>query len=61
MRATVPALALFLALNSMSNESFASAPDVELLLLFLCALCGAAVGHGQPRAEHRQASDAPLP
>jgi exopolysaccharide production protein ExoQ len=61
VRATVPALALFLTLNSMSNESFSAAPDVELLLVFLCALCGAAVGHGQPRAEHRQASDAPLP
>jgi O-antigen ligase len=40
VRATVPALIVFLTLNSMSNESFAAAPDIELLLVFMCALCG---------------------
>jgi len=55
VRATVPALMLFLTLNSMSNESFAAAPDIELFLVFLCALCAAS---GHPRA-HLQASGAP--
>jgi O-antigen ligase len=54
VRATVPALMLFLTLNSVSNESFAAAPDIELFLVFLCALCGAS---GSPRA-HLQASGA---
>jgi O-antigen ligase len=42
IRATVPALVLFLTLNSMSNESFSAAPDIELLILFICAMCGSA-------------------
>ena len=38
-RATVAALLTFLVLNSISTESFAGAPGVETLLLFICALC----------------------
>lgn len=52
VRVTVPALVVFVTLNSMSNESFAAAPDIELLLVFLCALCGASGrpgGHLQTR------------
>jgi O-antigen ligase len=49
VRATVPALTIFLALNSMSNESFAAAPDIELLVIFVCALCGTAMQSGPLR------------
>ena len=48
VRATVPALMLFLAVNALSSESFAAAPDIDLLLVFLCALCGATIGRPRP-------------
>jgi hypothetical protein len=47
MRGTVAALTVFLTLNSLSNESFAAAPDVELFMLFVCALCW---GHAKTSA-----------
>jgi O-antigen ligase len=40
--ATVPALMVFLVLNSFSTESFAGVPGFETLLLFVCVLCSAA-------------------
>jgi hypothetical protein len=42
VRATIVALAIFLALNAMSTESFAAVPHFETLLLFVCALCASA-------------------
>lgn len=48
-RVTAPALVVFTLLCALSNENFAAAPDVELLLVFLYGLCGAA-GRTDPRA-----------
>jgi O-antigen ligase len=49
VRATVPALMLFLVVNSLSSESFGAAPDIELMAIFLCAVCGT-VPHNRPLA-----------
>jgi O-antigen ligase len=40
----VAALMVFLALNSVSTESFAGAPGFETLVLFVCVLCTGAAG-----------------
>lgn len=44
-RATIAALMVFLALNSISTESFAGPPTFETLLLFICALCASGAAH----------------
>jgi O-antigen ligase len=40
-RATLAALVVFLAVNSIATESFAGAPGIETLVLFVCALSAA--------------------
>jgi O-antigen ligase len=40
-RGTIAALMVFLVLNSVSDETFAGAPGIQALLLFLCALAAA--------------------
>jgi O-antigen ligase len=41
LRALVLSLMVFLALNSITTESFAGSPGFETLLLFMCVLCTA--------------------
>lgn len=48
--AAAAALIVFLALNSVSTESFAGAPGLETLLLFVCALCATGAGSGAQSA-----------
>jgi O-antigen ligase len=38
-RATLTCLVVFLAINSISTESFAGTPGFEMFLVFLCAVC----------------------
>jgi exopolysaccharide production protein ExoQ len=54
LAAAAGALIVFLTVNSVSTESFAGAPGVETLLLFVCALCAAGIGSGAPSATATQ-------
>lgn len=50
---------VFLVVNSVTSESFAAAPGIELLLLFTCIMCIAGK-HGAPAAVQHSLNDSPL-